>query len=60
MVVVKGVPGCVRAVARGVMLRMKAFADDLVSGDGGGTLGRHSPRWGIILELHLNCTGFSR
>jgi hypothetical protein len=35
-----------RAAFRDEMLRVKAFAGDLASGDDDGTLGCCSPRWG--------------
>jgi hypothetical protein len=35
-----------------MMLRAKALAGMLAGADGGDTLERRSPRWGVIFKLH--------
>jgi hypothetical protein len=60
MAVVLGALGCVRVACRDGLLQAKAFAGDLVGGNDSGALGRHSPHWGVMLELHPSCMGFSR
>jgi hypothetical protein len=39
-------------VSVGWMLRAKALAGMLAGADGGDTLERRSPRWGVIFKLH--------